>query len=178
MATEKKNGNISLKKGNIMNKLYIMIGCPGSGKSTYAHYMLTQNSDIKYISRDEIRFSLISEHEQYFSKEKQVFKTFVNKINQAVNSGYDVIADATHLNQASRSKLFNNLRIDKSKTKVIGIVMRTPLDECIRRNNLRAGTRACVPEYELFNMYNAFQMPLYNEHYGIFSEIRIIETGE
>ena len=56
--------------------------------------------------------------------------------------------------------------------------MGTPLDECIRRNNLRAGTRACVPEHELFNMYNAFQMPSYNEHYGVFNEIRIIEKGE
>lgn len=140
--------------------------------------MLAQNPKIKYVSRDEIRFSLIKDDEAYFSKEREVYKTFVNQINQAINNGYDVIADATHLNQASRSKLFNKLHIDKSKTRVIGIVMRTPLNECIRRNNLRAGTRACVPEYELFDMYNAFQMPSYNEHYRVFNEIRIIETEE
>lgn len=40
------------------NKLYIMCGCPGSGKTTYAKKYLINDNTV-YVSRDDIRFSLL-----------------------------------------------------------------------------------------------------------------------
>ena len=56
-----------------MNKkkltLYLMSGIPASGKSTYAH-KLAEKTGAVYISRDEIRFSLLKDEEDYFTHEK------------------------------------------------------------------------------------------------------------
>ena len=52
--------------------LYLMMGVAGSGKSTYAKNIL-KDGDI-YISRDEIRYSLLTEEDDYFAKENEVIK--------------------------------------------------------------------------------------------------------
>ena len=65
-----------------MGNLYLMCGIPGSGKSTYAK----TNKDLKYckyISRDDIRYSLLKDEDDYFSKEKQVFRTFIAQIKRS-----------------------------------------------------------------------------------------------
>lgn len=130
--------------------LYIMCGVPGSGKSWYANNVL-MNKHTVYISRDEIRFSLVKEDEEYFAKEDQVFKSFVNQLNYALGAEDNidaVIADAIHLNWNSRRKLLNALKIKKNKTnrniKVIPVWMNTPIFMCKQRNEQREG-RAFVP---------------------------------
>lgn len=145
--------------------LYVMCGVPGSGKSWYANNVL-MNKHTVYISRDEIRFSLVKEDEEYFAKEDQVFKSFVNQINYALGAEDNidaVIADATHLNWSSRRKLLNALRIKKNKTnrniKVIPVWMDTPLLTCKTRNAQREG-RTHVPISVINRMENSKEHPI------------------
>ena len=145
------------------NTLYIMIGIPGSGKSTYAQWIIMNNENTKWISRDGIRFSLLAASDNYFAKENQVYKNFISQINNGLKEGYNVIADATHLNSKSRYKLFNKLHIDRTKTTVIGIYMNLPLETCLERNEGRKGGRAYVPPHEIHNMYTRLEPPTYNE---------------
>lgn len=67
-------------------KLIVMVGIPGSGKSTFAQNYIKDANNIStvWISRDEVRYSLISGTDEYFAKEKDVFKIFVKKINSAL----------------------------------------------------------------------------------------------
>ena len=58
-----------------MATLYMMIGAPGSGKSTWAKEHLPENG-VTLVSRDNIRFKLLRNDPNYFSKEKEVFKHF------------------------------------------------------------------------------------------------------
>ena len=127
-----------------------------------------------------IRFSLVDEDKDYFSKEKLVFKIFISNIVDYLKNGYNVIADATHLNPTSREKLFNAIweKIDLSKVKVVGVVMRAPLNVCKIRNEQRKGTRSYVPTYALTNMFNAFKVPTYKEYNHIFDEIYIVENNK
>ena len=81
-----------------MANLFIMMGAPGAGKSTFIKN-LKGESGIP-ISRDNIRFSMVKEDEPYFSKEKEVYKEFIRLINEHLSRNRDVIADATHLNAA------------------------------------------------------------------------------
>ena len=62
-----------------MPKLYILCGPSGCGKSTYAKKIM-ENKKMSYVSRDEIRFSIVKDEEDYFSHEKEVFKHFVAAI--------------------------------------------------------------------------------------------------
>ena len=50
-------------------QLFIMIGAPGSGKSTWVKKQLRNDIDA-YVSRDEIRFSMLQEGDAYFKYEK------------------------------------------------------------------------------------------------------------
>lgn len=157
------------------NKLYIMIGIPGSGKSTYAknHF-----PNAVYISRDEIRFNLVSENEEYFSKEDKVFSEFIYMINKNLSIGKDVIADATHLNPRSRTKLFSHLNINPTKTEIIAVVMRTPLEVCLDRNENRKGTRSYVPPQVIKNMYSSFKEPTMKELDTIVDMVYFISSKE
>lgn len=153
------------------NKLYVMIGCPGSGKSTYAKkYLINDNTE--YISRDEVRFSLLQDGESYFSRENEVYREFIWRIYNALNNQHkDVIADATHLNDKSRAKLFKSLPIDFTKIDVIGIYMNTPLKICLEQNEIRKGTKAYVPPAQVRRMFFSIKKPTYDEYNGIFSEL-------
>lgn len=144
-------------------KLYIMCGCPGAGKTTYAKENLV-NSRTIYVSRDEIRFSIVAEDESYFSKEATVYKIFITNINEALKRGYDVVADATHLNHKSRMKLFNKLAYSPFNVETTIVFLCTPVEECIERNKLRLGTRAYVPEDKIFQMYENLERPFFNEY--------------
>ena len=122
--------------------LVIFSGIPGSGKSTWAKAHLTD--DIAWISRDEVRFALLDEDEDYFAHETEVFEKFVEQINQNLKAGKRVFADATHINWASRRKLLERIK-DKQDTNIDVYVFRTSLGTCLERNKRRAG-RSCVPE--------------------------------
>ena len=128
-----------------MSWLYIMCGVSGAGKTTFAKQYFDEN--IKYISRDEIRFSLVSPEEEYFSKETQVFKIFTNRIQKALDEGFDVVADATHLNMYSRIKLIKALNMKGHHA--AAVVVNASLATCLKHNEDRKGTRSYVPEGQI-----------------------------
>lgn len=114
------------------------------------------------VSRDQIRFSLVGEDEEYFSKEKEVFEKFVEAIKEGLDSDLDVYADATHLNEASRSKLLRALGTSLKGIKVEAIVIRPSFDTIVKQNAQRSG-REFVPLSALRRMSYQFTMPTEEE---------------
>lgn len=139
-----------------MNKLYLMMGQPGAGKSTWISKHMDENK--VHISRDAIRFSMVAEDEPYFSKEKEVFDEFIRQINEALKNGYTVFADATHLNKTSRTKVLRRITAKRQETSVIWI--RTDLETSLKQNELRKGTRAYVPQDSIERMYHSIEEPV------------------
>lgn len=155
-----------------MHTLYIMCGPSGCGKTTYAKKMM-ENQKVAYVSRDEIRYSILKEGEDYFSHEKEVFKRFVSSIIHYLPYD-DVIADATHLNEFSRRKLTQAIDMYTTDYKIVYVVFNINADTCIARNANRTG-RANVPENIIRNMCRDFRAPTKDEDERV---IDIIEVGE
>ena len=145
------------------HKLYMLVGIPGAGKSTYLKNHLPSGS---VISRDAIRFSLVKEDEEYFSREDEVFKTFVSKIKKSLAENENTYADATHISIISRTRLLRALGSSLKDVDVIPIVIQVPLQTALDQNELRAGTRAYVPKSVIRRMYAQFQMPSLEEGFN------------
>lgn len=154
-----------------MASLVLMMGVPGSGKTTYAKKMMG-DYDI-YVSRDEIRFGLVKEDEPYFSKEDEVLQTFIRTINDALSIAQRyVIADATHLNMGSRAKILKNLHNKPDSVYVVYVAV--SLQTALERNAQRSG-RALVPESSIRNMYKSISLPRKEE--GIDMTLWLNEDG-
>lgn len=153
--------------------LWLLVGIPGSGKSTWVREQL--DSECKHwISRDAIRFEVVQEGEEYFSKEKKVFGLFASAVQADIDSDFitDIYVDATHLNEASREKLLGRLK-NLDKVNLNAVVFDIPLEVCLKRNAQRIG-RAYVPETAIRNMYNNFSHPYFDAR----KYDKIIEIGE
>lgn len=164
----KQEQNLNTNPQTRACRLYVMVGAPGSGKSTWAKKHLLDPNTTKYISRDEVRFSLLGPNDGYFSKEKEVWKVFMDLVQHAVNKeNMDVIIDASHLDKWSRRKLTNAL--DDALTRpweIYYVVMDTSYEECCRRNDNRTG-RANVPHDVIKEMEDKMTYPRMNEHHNI-----------
>lgn len=139
-------------------RLILLCGIPGSGKSTWACKHIT--GDDVYVSRDEIRYSIIKNDEEYFSHEDEVFNLFIRKIESGLKEGKCVYADATHINWASRSKVLNSIHnIEDYDVDVY--FFKTDVKTCLERNAQRIG-RARVPDDAINRMAGRLHHPRYD----------------
>lgn len=146
-----------------MNRLIIMVGIPGCGKSTYAQKLVSLHPDWVYISRDNIRYEYVADQAHYYDHEDEVYKEFCNRITMHLMQGKTVIADATHLTTGSRKKLINNLGVKPDE--IIAVWIDVPFEICMERNSAREGIIR-VPDKAMFGMKNRFRPPSVNEGYN------------
>ncbi len=154
----------SLYKGvEFMKNFYVLCGIAGSGKSTWINnHLAAFKGYTKVVSRDDIRFMIVNEDEEYFSREKQVFKKFIEELKDGLENCDNVIADATHLNLASRTKLLRNLTSSLKDANVYAIVIDTPVKTCLKQNATRRGRRF-VPEDQIIAMEKRLTIPTFEE---------------
>lgn len=148
-----------------MNYLIMFCGIPGSGKSTEAHRMAgsltARGITVEHISRDELRFSIVSDESEYFSKEKKVFSKFVEKMNNSLNKNNCTIIDATHISKASRAKILRRVE-NPANVRLLVLYLTTPIDVCKQQNDLRTG-RERVPQEAIERMAEQFETPTEKE---------------
>lgn len=148
-----------------MNYLIMFCGIPGSGKSTEARRMAeslaARGLTVEHISRDKLRFSMISDESEYFSKEKEVFSKFVEKMNNSLNKNDCTIIDATHISKASRAKILRRVE-NPANVRLLVLYLTTPIDVCMQQNDLRTG-RERVPQEVIQGMAEQFEEPTEKE---------------
>ena len=135
-------------------KVWLLVGIPGSGKSTWVQKQMKTNPGA-WCSRDAVRFSMVGEDEEYFARENEVFEAWIFSIQAAIanNAVENVYIDATHLNEKARDKVLNRLNLENATLCAVNFTV--PLEECIRRNDLREG-RAKVPRSVIRRMHFSF----------------------
>ena len=152
-----------------MAKLIIMCGIAGSGKSTFVKKHMDPDLDI-YVSRDEIRFSLLQESDDYFAVEDEVWIQYVAAINAGLRKGRTVWADATHLNKKARLKLLHALHPTPAEIEIIYV--KVPLETALDQNELREGF-AKVPEDAIRRMWKSIEEPEFHEGKFTYNKIYI-----
>lgn len=136
-----------------MKTLFLLCGPAGCGKTTWVKNRLVNESNAAHISRDEVRFSIIKDKEEYFSHEKEVFSEFISRIKSALKA-YDVVyVDATHLYVGGREKVLSKLSLEG--VEVVAVNFETTAATCIEQNKNRSG-RAYVPDEVIERMCNDF----------------------
>lgn len=144
-----------------MSTLYVMCGCPGSGKSTYAKEHFPK---AVYACADDVRECLYG-NAAIQGNPKEVFEVMGEGVKAFLAAGQDVVYDTT----AVTSKLRRQI-IKKFNVPTVCIFMNTPVEECKKRNAARSRV---VPEEVIDRMARKLTVPTLEEG---FSEIKIINT--
>ena len=147
--------------------LFLMCGPAGAGKSTWINNFIDSSIQrCKIVSRDEIRFKMVQEDEEYFSKETEVFARFGAEIREAVlDDSCDIVfADATHLTEKSRNKTLDFIKDICHTVDIIPVSICPAIETVLQQNDRRSG-RQHVPAETVTNMYNQYKFPTHNEKY-------------
>lgn len=143
-----------------MTEFVMMMGLPGSGKSTYAteHF---HSPDYEILSSDLIRNELELGHSKKDNAE--VFKIMNNRAIDELRNGHNVVYDATNLQRKYRVQMLRNIMIlVRGFVHTRLILMLKDFDDCRAYNNLRSGW-ARVPDDVMEHMYMSFESPAYYE---------------
>jgi len=148
------------------NIAFLMCGAPGAGKSTRAAWIANQIDGI-HISIDAIREKLYgSAHIQgnYQEIEEVVTDTMDKNLDKSI------ILDATHYSVRYR----NNARyhLEKRGYNVVLVVVDTPLEECIRRNEQRDRV---VPENVVRELHQRYSSSIRNLHKEEYYDVVILK---
>lgn len=134
----------------------ILIGLPGSGKSTYAKEELESSSNSVYLSSDKIREELYG-NESVQGNPVEVFTLMQSRAVEALKNGKDVFYDATNLTRKDRAGILVSTPryVYKRATVVFA-----PYEMCIERD---AARERSVGKEIIDKMIRRFQPPFYDE---------------
>lgn len=143
-----------------MNTLYITVGLPGSGKSTYAKEFV-KGKDIEYLSSDELR-AVYGKGEDDQTVTPIVFGHIKRKVDEFLKDGKNVLVDATSVNRKERSDYINTAK--KYGAKVVALVFKMDRQGLIDRNKKRGeqGGRV-VPDWVIDKMLAKYEEPSFAE---------------
>ena len=142
------------------NTLYITVGLPGSGKSTYAKEFI-KGKEIEYLSSDSLR-AVFGKSEEDQTVTPLVFGHIKRNVDEFLKDGKNVMVDATSVNRKERSDYINTAK--KYGAKVVVIVFKMDRQGLIDRNKKRGeqGGRV-VPDWVIDKMLAKFEEPSYSE---------------
>ena len=156
-----------------MNKLVVLSGVPGSGKSYFSKTLKkVKNNHVYVVSSDELR-ALIGGSQSNLTNEKLMWQIFYSLAKTyALDKEGIVILDATHVS--------NELRVDRNKElkplfDEVDLVMWNISKQTVSNQNLQR--EYPIPPEALEMFFNIFELPNEKDH-EFFNKIIMIENND
>lgn len=144
-----------------MPKLIMLVGLPGSGKSTFSKhfdgYRLSSDDYIEWSAQSTFQ----TYNEVFESTIEEAQKWMKNRMYDALHHESNIIWDQTNLTKKTReSKLINIPALEYER---ICMFFDTPFETILKRNEERKLTGRNIPDTVLLQMKNSLQMPTVDE---------------
>lgn len=139
--------------------LVILVGLPGSGKSTFARQRLPGHA---VVSKDLMPNARDRDRRQ------------VELVVQALRQGRSVVVDNTNPRRSDRAPLLALAR--EHGARAVGLYFDAAPRDCLARNRAREG-RARVPDVAIFATAKRLERPLRDEGFDELGVVRIAEGG-
>ena len=146
-----------------MPKLIMLVGIPGSGKTTYAQNYIKENNAV-HLSSDSIRKELYGD-EATQGDPGMVFSIMQSRAVNALRVGQSVVYDATNITRKDRSYIIS---LCPNFAHIEAHIIWAPIETCIERDDARERT---VGKQVIDKMLKRFQPPFFDEG---FNDIKII----
>ena len=140
-------------------KLCVIVGIPGSGKTTYCESVVKENSTFKHLSSDLIRKEILGSEEDQSANDR-VFHVMKSRALEYLNAGYSVLYDATNITRKSRSAILSVLPPWVQKE---AIICWAPIETCVERDKSR---KRSVGKAVISKMLRNYQVPYFDEGFS------------
>jgi len=139
--------------------LEVLVGIPGSGKTTFAAHRRSHTPALHIVSTDVIREQLYPGYEEgrirhHFIDHRLIFRLAYHELSDALQQGHDVLFDATSLTVRRRHKLI--LLGRRYGAMIIAHYFPIPLGVAFHRNRGRARQ---VPRGAMMQMAGLLEPP-------------------
>lgn len=114
-----------------MATIYVLVGVPGSGKTTWAHDHFKNEA---IFSSDDYRERLFNTLETTQEQNKKVFGSLYSDLFKRLNSGCDCVYDATNTSRKDRRRVLSNVRKEHKK---VAVYFDVPVELARKRNQQR-----------------------------------------
>jgi predicted kinase len=145
---------------------YVMVGAPGSGKSTFANE-LAESENAFVISGDDIRAELYGDADNQ-GNWVEIHDRIEEMVSEAC--GMDVVLDGTHYRASYRKKAIAMLK-SYGYSKIEAVVVNPTVETCLKRNASRLRK---VPEHVIRTMHEKLNASLKNIYDEPFDRINFI----
>lgn len=149
-----------------MPTLEILVGIPGSGKSTHARKWVEDDMEHRrVVSRDAVRsmlFGGVARSSSHGMDENAVTSVVTHTVRRCLRDGNNVMVDACHT-MLKDLRSWVSLAQQIPGVQVNFVPMMTPLEMCVERNNQRPDDLR-IPEEDLRRMANRLMETLGRLH--------------
>ncbi len=157
-------------------KAYILIGLPGSGKSTWTEKKMRELNPrgIGVVSRDAIRHMINGSYKYIDDQQDLITKIAAETSKAILDRGEDLIVDQANMTQAVRKEVVNFLRAIEDEIEIYFIYMETNVVEFLVQRRMQGDARGENEEYHrrvIEKMKKKFETILDSEDYNVLETI-------
>lgn len=145
---------------------YILVGLPGSGKSTWMRNLMSSDEEYVVVSSDdEIEKYAKSKGLTYSDVFDEYVKTATSLMNhkfkEAIQNNMNIIWDQTNMNSKKRRSILQQLSQRYRKVAVVFQVDDSELDRRLKKRAQEEGKH--IPNHVIDSMRRSFEMPSRSE---------------